>query len=106
VAQGFTEREAMNAYQLVTACALGSAVHAIRELRAAEAGRPEQLGLEQVLTTQDLPHLRSLLAEIGVQPLDSFEARITTVLAGIAARRGDDWQDIATKVDRLLTARG
>ena len=39
-------------------------------------------------------------------PLDSFESRITTVLAGIAARRGDDWQDIVTKVDRLLTAHG
>ena len=54
----------------------------------------------------DLPHLRALLAEAAVTPLDSFETRITTVLAGIAARRGDDWAEIATKVDRLLTAHG
>ena len=39
-------------------------------------------------------------------PLESFESRMTTVLAGIAARRGEDWSAIATKVDRLLTAHG
>ena len=54
----------------------------------------------------DLPHLRALLAEAAVTPLDSFETRITTVLAGIAARRGEDWSAIVTKVDRLLTAHG
>jgi AcrR family transcriptional regulator len=108
VAHGFSEAEAMNAYQLVTACALGSAVNAIRELRAAEAGRGERGEMAAVLAerTDDLPHLRALLADLTVRPLDSFESRVTTVLAGIAARRGDDWQEIAARVDRLLTAHG
>ena len=109
VAQGFSEAEAMNAYQLVTACALGSAVNAIRERRAADVGRPEHGELADIVAgrrPEELPHLRRLLAEISVQPLDSFESRVTTVLAGIAARRGDDWQEVAAKVDRLLTAHG
>jgi hypothetical protein len=98
----------MNAYQLVTACALGSAVNAIRELRAVDAGRGEHGEMAAIVAerTDDLPHLRTLLADLSVHPLDSFESRITTVLAGIAARRDDDWQEIAAKVDRLLTAHG
>jgi AcrR family transcriptional regulator len=109
VEQGFTPAEAQSAYQLVTSCALGSAIHAIREQRAVASGRPEAKTIAWLLEdrpAEDLPHLRALLAEIAVTPLDSFETRMTTVLAGIAARRGDDWQDVAAKVDRLLTAHG
>ncbi len=94
---------------MVTSCALGSAVNAIREQRAVAAGRPEAVAFQKLLDDRshdDLPHLRALLAEIRLTPLDSFEARVTTVLAGIAVRRGDDWQEIVTKVDRLLTAHG
>ncbi len=102
-------REAQDAYQLVSSCALGSAVHAIREQRAVAAGHPAVAEYERVLAVRepaDLPHLRALLAEAAVTPLQSFESRITTVLAGIAARRGDDWSAITQKVDRLLTAHG
>lgn len=100
VAQGFTEAEAMNAYQLVTACALGSAVHAIREAGAAD---PEHRQMARV--AESLPHVQALLAQIAVEPLDTFEARITTVLAGIAVRRGDDWPAIVAEVEPLLPAR-
>jgi AcrR family transcriptional regulator len=109
VRQGFGAAEAQAAYQGVTSCALGSAVNAIREQRAVAAGRPEAVAFQKLLddrSDEDLPHLRALLAEIRLTPLDSFEARVTTVLAGIAVRRGDDWQEIVTKVDRLLTAHG
>ncbi|MET0883961.1 MAG: TetR/AcrR family transcriptional regulator C-terminal domain-containing protein [Acidimicrobiales bacterium] len=109
VAQGFTAREAQSAYQLVSGCALGAAIQAIREQRAAVAGRPaakEYLRLLADREPGDLPHLRALLAEAAVTPLDSFETRITTVLAGIAARRGEDWSAIVTNVERLLTAHG
>lgn len=109
VAQGFGVSEAQAAYQLVTSCALGSAVHAIRERRAVAAGHPAIEEFERILADRDpasLPHLRALLAEAAVTPLESFESRITTVLAGIAARRGDDWSAITQKVDRLLTAHG
>lgn len=109
VAQGFAASEAQNAYQLVSSCALGSAVHAIREQRATAAGHPavkDYLGVLAERDPTDLPHLRALLAEAAVTPLERFESRITTVLAGIAARRGDDWAAVAQKVDRLLTAHG
>ena len=52
----------------------------------------------------DLPHLQALLAEAAVTTLDNFETRMTTVLAGIAARRGDDWSAIASKVEGVITA--
>jgi AcrR family transcriptional regulator len=94
MAQGFTASEAMNAYQLVTSCALGSAVNAIREKQAAAQGRRDADRYEEVLADRApdaLPHIRALLAEIAEAPLDSFETRVTTVIAGIAAQRGDDW---------------
>jgi AcrR family transcriptional regulator len=109
IRQGFGAGEAHAAYQVVTNCALGSAINAIREQRAVAAGRAEAGAFTVLLDERDaddLPHLRALLADIRVTPLDSFESRITTVLAGIAARRGDDWTDIVAKVDRLLTAHG
>lgn len=109
VRQGFSITEAQSSYQLLSACAIGSAVQAIRAQRAAAAGRPAATEYGRVLAErgpEDLPHLRALLAEAAVTPRDSFEARMTTVLAGIAARRGDDWSEITTKVDRLLTAHG
>jgi AcrR family transcriptional regulator len=109
VAQGFTPSEAQNAYQLVSSCALGSAMHAIREQRASAAGRPAAEAYGRVLAERgpdELPHLRALLGEAALRPLDDFPTRMATVLAGIAARRGDDWAEIVTKVDRLLTAHG
>ena len=109
MAQGFTAVEAQTAYNLISGCALGAAVQAIREKRAAADGHPIAKEYLRVLADRepgDLPHLRALLAEAMVAPMDSFETRITTVLAGIAARRGEDWSAIATKVDRLLTAHG
>jgi hypothetical protein len=109
MAEGFGAAEAQAAYQAVTSCALGSAVNAIREKRAVDTGRPDAKAFAAVVAHRpddELPHLRALLAEISVRPLDTFEARITTVLAGIAARRGDDWQDVTARIDRLLTAHG
>lgn len=109
VDQGFSATDAQAAYGLVSSCALGAAVHDIREQRASAAGHPAVKEYHRVLQQRDpdeLPHLRVLLAEAAVAPLESFESRITTVLAGIAARRGDDWAAIAHNVDRLLTAHG
>jgi AcrR family transcriptional regulator len=105
--QGFTAIEAQAAYQLVANCALGSAVNAIREQRALAAGHPAAEQYREVLaarTDDELPHLRALMAEAAVHPIDTFESRITTALVGIAGTRGDDPHDIATRVARVLTA--
>ena len=105
--QGFTASDAQAAYQLVSSCALGSAVITIREQRAAAAGRPAVEEYWRVLGERGadaLPHLRTLLAEATIGPLDSFEVPMTTVLAGIAARRGEDWVPLAQRLEHLHAA--
>ena len=84
-------------------------MQAIRERRAAAAGRPAAKEFDRVLAERDPDDAPPPARPAGRgrrHPLDSFETRITTVLAGIAARRGEDWSAIAPKVDRLLTAHG
>jgi AcrR family transcriptional regulator len=100
VRQGFTAAEAQGAYQLVSSCAIGSAIHAIREQRAAAAGRQEVDAYRRLVAERGetaLPNLRDLLAEVATGRLDDFEERIRTVLAGIATRRGDDWSKIQSQ---------
>jgi AcrR family transcriptional regulator len=103
VAQGFSVYDANEAYELVTSCALGTAVAALREREAAEAGVPVGARLQAVLDDDGpdgLPHLRALLAEVdrrgGRQP---FQQRIASVLCGIAVRRGEDAGAILAVLD-------
>ncbi len=107
MAQGFGPTDAQAAYLLVANCALGSAVNAIREQRAAAAGDPTVDQYRRVLAQRpddELPHLRALVAEAAHHPVDSFETRITTALMGIATRRGEDGTEVAARVERVLTA--
>lgn len=64
--QGFDADGAYEAYQLVSTCALGEALTVLRD--------------------------RSVMRDHEPRP---FEDRVTTVLVGIAARRGERWEDIA-----------
>jgi AcrR family transcriptional regulator len=101
VREGFTVSEAQAAYQLVSSCAIGSAVHAIREARAASEGRQEVDAYRRLLRErgeESLPHLAQLLADLDTIRIDDFEGRMQTVLAGIAARRGDDWPDVLARL--------
>jgi AcrR family transcriptional regulator len=93
--QGFTEVEALEAYNLISRVAVGAAVHAIRqkdlgndrqsEYHRALAGRPEG----------ELPHLRRLVAAIDEENRPpSLEDEVATALVGIAARRGEPWEPI------------
>ncbi len=94
--QGFTPVEAVEAYEVVSACALGVAVGRIREEASEQAGRPVTAEYERVLAMQPpdaLPHLRRLLAA-DEQPSTDLTARIETVLRGIAARRNEPWEGI------------
>jgi AcrR family transcriptional regulator len=93
---GFSPNEAVDAYEIVSDCALGSAVGEIREAEAARSGRPVAAEYLRVLATEPpdaLPHLRALVAAKPDVPTD-FTARILTVLAGIAVRRGEPWEPI------------
>lgn len=101
VAQGFSIVDANEAYELVTSCALGTAVGTLRERAAAETGVPVLARLQAVLAAQapdGLPHLRALIAEVTRHGRQPFPVRITTVLCGIAVRRGED----AAAIVRLL----
>lgn len=103
VRQGFPILDANAAYEVVTACALGTAVGTIREREAANAGRTILATHQRVLNQahpDDLPYLRQLLDEVVDHGGSTFHARIATVLCGIAIRQGEDWPAI----ERLLDA--
>ncbi len=104
VRQGFTVVEASTAYDLVSSLGLGMAVSTLRTRRATEDGlAPHGLpaDLAAVAGAGELPHVRDLVAAVGSdhEP-EAFRSQVTSVLVGIAARRGDDWRAVA----RLLAA--
>jgi AcrR family transcriptional regulator len=105
VRQGFAILEARAAYELVSSCAIGSAISATRERQAARAGRSVMAEHLRVLAQRDpsdLPYLRLLVAEAATRPDEPFLSRITTVLIGIAIRHGDDWHDVVARIDEAL----
>lgn len=94
--QGFTPVEAMEAYELVSACAVGTAVSEIRAAAAARGGRPVVAEYHRVLATEPpdaYPHLRALVDAAPASTVDVTD-QVVTVLVGIAVRRGDPWADI------------
>ena len=90
--QGFTPGEALRAYDLVSECALGAAVTRLRE-----RDLPFEPELRRVvaLGDRDLPHLELLAATPGALEPMPFTEQGHTDLAGIAARRGEDWSEIS-----------
>ena len=107
MAQGFTARQALEAYDLVCECALGSAIAAIRHERSRREGNPFDLEVRTLIARgEQLPNLERLLAEGGQGGQDGqdgqdtagpaapeaelarFQRQIITVLAGVAALRG------------------
>jgi AcrR family transcriptional regulator len=104
VRHGFSIHDANSAYDVVTSCALGTAVSTIREREAARTGRTVLATQRRVLEQagpDELPYLRQLL-ETDVQEDDAaFHARIATVLCGIAIRQGEDWPPIERLIDAL-----
>jgi AcrR family transcriptional regulator len=88
---GFSPEDAMDAFRTISAVALGSAIEDIRDSQDAQAGSPWLAQVHGVLAQRspdDVPALRALVASgYAPDPEQAFEERITTVLAGIAARR-------------------
>jgi hypothetical protein len=101
VRSGFTLREANAAYDLVTSCALGSAVGTIRARQVADGG-PSVLSLGENMVGDALldsvPTLAALFDEIRQHGGPSFDQQITTVLRGIAAQRGARWKPIEAEL--------
>jgi AcrR family transcriptional regulator len=102
---GFSAEEALNAYNLVSACAIGIAVGEIRTAEAARAGRPIIAEYHRALSqreTSELPHLRTLVGAIN-QVTSDFDDRIRTVLAGIAVRRGESVENVLDPTSSTAT---
>jgi AcrR family transcriptional regulator len=101
VRQGYSILDANDAYELVTSCALGTAVATLREREASEVGQPSLIthpGVVARMDAGDLPYLQALVAEIGDHRRSPFDARIATVLRGIALGHGEDWEPIAARL--------
>jgi AcrR family transcriptional regulator len=95
--QGFTPADAKHAYDLATECAIGAAV---AEIRDREMSPPVEEAYAGALAERDadaVPHLRSVLADSS-SARQPFPEQLATVLAGVAVRRGEDWQDVAGRV--------
>ncbi|MFC5745697.1 TetR/AcrR family transcriptional regulator [Actinomadura rugatobispora] len=95
VRQGFSPAEAMQAYDLVSECALGAAVTFLRQ-----EAHPIEQDLSGALAEKDVPYLRLAVSAGPSVPLP-FTEQIVTVLAGIATRRGEDWTEISELLANL-----
>ena len=108
VRQGFSVVDAFEAYDLVTSCALGTAISVIREQDATDAGHtPFAVGrtLLERHGPDELVHLRQLAAEMAVVGRAPFHVRIGTVLRGIAAREGLEWAPIEAALAQAAASR-
>ena len=93
--QGFTARHALEAYDLVSESALGSAISDIRAERNRREGTPFDLEVRSLIARgEHLPHLSRFLEEAPLPDAVPFRRQICTVLAGIAALRGESWEEI------------
>jgi hypothetical protein len=67
---------------------------ALSELHRMVAGRP----------VDELVGLRALLELPPIRTAPDFEEHLTTVLVGLAVRRGDDWKPVAERGTHASTA--
>lgn len=93
---GFAPAEALDAFTLVSECAIGAAAQEIREAEAAASGRPLIAEYHRTLAQHgrgELVHLRKLVGALPDFRRDLVD-QIRTVLVGIAVRRGEPWEPI------------
>lgn len=95
--QGFTAVEAQAAWDAVGRVALGSVAETIRQRAAAEGGRPRAAEVHRILAQRQRGELTGVRAVVDWDPHseEEFEEDLTTLLVGIAVRRGEPWQEIA-----------
>ncbi len=95
--QGFGVADAMAAWGSVTRAALGSVVQEIRLRAATEAGHPPLAELLRLLAERPADQLAGVRALLDTAPAgteDAFEDELTTLLVGIAVRRGESPEDV------------
>jgi AcrR family transcriptional regulator len=93
--QGFTPASALAAWEAIGSCAIGSAVAAIRHGAAVASGHPPIAEWHRVLAQRPPDELAGARAVLGTFTGDieaEFEEELTTLLVGIAARRGESWE--------------
>jgi AcrR family transcriptional regulator len=94
---GFDPIDAMGAFDTVAHYAVGAAAHELRDRGAAAEGRSTMAELHRMIATRPPEELAGVRALLAVSPINlgpRFEDQLTTVLVGIAARRGEDWRSI------------
>jgi AcrR family transcriptional regulator len=100
---GFDPLDAMGAFNTVARYAVGAAAHELRDRGAAAEGRSTMVELHRMVATRPPEELAGVRALLAVSPINvgtRFEDQLTTVLVGIAARRGEAWRPI---VDRAAS---
>ncbi len=99
--QGFTPDAALQAWGAVGTCAIGSAALAIRHRATAAAGVSPRAEWQRVLEGQGEDALRAArLVPDNLGDLEAeFEEELTTVLAGLAVRRGEPWEIVLPRDD-------
>jgi AcrR family transcriptional regulator len=88
----FDPPAAVAAFETVARYAVGAAMHEIRQLGALREGRSTLAELHATLALHpgELPGVRALLETPPIPSGHEFDDLLTTVLIGIAVRRGDD----------------
>ncbi len=89
---GFDPPDAVAAFDTVARYAVGAAMHEIRMSGSLKEGRSTLAELHATLALRpgELPGVRALLETPPLATGNEFDERLTTVLVGIAVRRGDD----------------
>jgi AcrR family transcriptional regulator len=95
--QGFTPLEALAAWDAVGRLALGAAAEAVRVEQASRSGHPPVAEWHRILSSappDELVGARSVLESRDWDFEAAFEEELTTLLVGIAARRGEPWEPL------------
>jgi hypothetical protein len=96
----------MTAFDTVAQCAVGAAVQEIRLRGATNEGRSVLAELHRMVAARppsELPGLRALLDLPPIRTAPDFDEHLTTVLVGLAVRRGDDWKPVAERATHRAT---
>lgn len=88
---GFTPREALAAWAAVGSVAVGAAAQSVGQSAATAAGRSPAAEWHRILAARGV-RTEAFGMEFDLEA--SFEDELTTMLIGLAARRGESWEHL------------